>query len=75
MATIINNYPTVFTPAQQQEIQNAANWANVEGEIEARQQSGTETLFNFMTEDEDGDPVYHFSLDIKEDVIFHNQNA
>jgi len=73
MATIINNYPFVFTAAQQQEIQNAAAHAGIDGEIEARQQKGSENLFNFMTTDEDGDPVYHFSLDVEGDVIWHNQ--
>lgn len=68
MATIINNLDYTFTPAEQQEIHNAAANAGVDT-VYASAYKDTDNIFDFNTESGD----YLFSIDVDADgscVIF-----
>lgn len=68
MATIINNLDYTFTPAEQQEINNAAAYVGVDT-VHASAYKDTDNIFDFNTEAGD----YLFSIDTDADgscVIF-----
>lgn len=74
MVTIFNNTDYLFTPAEQQEIRNAATYAGLDGLYVQRESTKPEdgNFFHFY-EDEDFS-VYAFSMDVEGNVIYDRRN-